>query len=141
MKTVEERMIDRIKDGDLEPTNLEEAFDEMLDECYSFESIGGPFACMTPSRVLREMDPIAHRCGVSEMSDDDRYEEFEGEFYDKEKLGELRDECQDEFDDEEAAREEDAEEARREQAEEDAKEAQRDEAKEFGGMDVPDSKY
>lgn len=35
-------------------------YDDMLDECYSFESVGGCFACMSPSRVLKECDPIAY---------------------------------------------------------------------------------
>ena len=108
MKSVEDRMIEKIKNGELREADLESAFDEMLDEVYSFESVGGPFERMSPSRVLKEMDPVAHRCGVSEMGDDDRFEEFEGEYYDKNELKELREECQEEYDEEEAAREEDA---------------------------------
>ena len=112
MKTVEERMIERIKSSEIKEADLETAFEDMLDDCYSFKNVGGPFACMSPSIVLRECDPVAFRCGVNDYADgDDRWEEFNGEMYDKDELNELREECQDEFDDEEAALEEDAEEA------------------------------
>ena len=119
MKTVEERMIERIKSSEIKEADLETAFEDMLDDCYSFKNVGGPFACMSPSIVLRECDPVAFRCGVNDYADgDDRWEEFNGEMYDKDELNELREECQDEFDDEEAALEEDAEEARQEQLKE-----------------------
>lgn len=53
---------------DCEAIDPETAFDEMLDETYSFDRVGGPFDMMVPSRVLREMDPIAYRCGVADYS-------------------------------------------------------------------------
>lgn len=109
MKSVEDRMRERIKQGEIKEADLETAFEDMLDDCYSFKDVGGPFACMSPSIVLKECDPVAFRCGVNDYADgDDRWEEFEGEMYDKDELNELREECQAEFDEEEAAREEDA---------------------------------
>jgi fructose-specific component phosphotransferase system IIB-like protein len=61
----------------------EARFDEMLDSCYSFDSVGGPFAHMSPSRVLRECDPIAHRCGVNDYADSESWVEVDGESYDQ----------------------------------------------------------
>lgn len=46
-----------------------EAYDSVLDECYSMESVGGPFVCLSPSRVLRECDPTAYRCGKNDFVD------------------------------------------------------------------------
>ena len=60
----------------------EARFDEMLDQCYSFESVGGPFAHMSPSSVLKECDPTAYRCGVNDWADGERWAEIEGEYYD-----------------------------------------------------------
>jgi len=60
----------------------EAVFDQCLDECYSFDSVGGPFAGMCPSSVLKEVDPIAHRCGVNDyFGTDDSYTEVAGETY------------------------------------------------------------
>lgn len=59
----------------------EAAFDSMLDECYSFSSVGGPFAHMSPSSVLRECDPTAHRCGVNDYADGMDWTEVDGETY------------------------------------------------------------
>lgn len=47
----------------------ESLFDDMLDEIYGFESVGGPFEYMTPSAVLKTCDPIAYRCGISDYMD------------------------------------------------------------------------
>ncbi len=59
----------------------EEVFDRMLDECYSFEAVGGPFEYMLPSRVLQEVDPIAYRCGCNDYMDSLETYEIEGETY------------------------------------------------------------
>lgn len=59
----------------------EEAFNDMLDEIYSFEKVGGPFANMSPSRVLLEVDPVAHRCGVNDYADGEAWVEVDGETY------------------------------------------------------------
>lgn len=44
--------------------HTEEEYDEFLDECYGEVVIG----CITfsPSTVLRECDPIAYRCGLTD---------------------------------------------------------------------------
>jgi len=51
---------------DGQPRDMDAAYREALDEIYSFKSVGGPFACMQPSRVLEECDPTAYRCGFSD---------------------------------------------------------------------------
>ena len=62
----------------------ESRFNDMLDEIYSFEKVGGPFAYMSPSRVLLECDPIAHRCGVNDFADREEWTEINGETYETE---------------------------------------------------------
>ncbi len=59
----------------------EERFNQMLDECYSFEKVGGPFEHMSPSRVLLEVDPIAHRCGVNDYMNGEDTTEVDGDDY------------------------------------------------------------
>lgn len=44
-----------------------EAFDEMLDECYEPYKIGK--LTFWASDILRECDPVAYRIGVSEYED------------------------------------------------------------------------
>lgn len=63
--------------------DLEERLDQMLNDCYSFKDIGGPFASMDPARVLREMDPVAYRCALSDMSDGDGLLEVDGDTYEE----------------------------------------------------------
>lgn len=91
-REIERRTAARVVE-ELSPVDLEAAFDEMLDECYSFRAVGGIFAGMLPSRVLKECDPIAYRCGVSDMgADSDQYEEIAGEVYDRDDVDAIREE-------------------------------------------------
>lgn len=78
--------------GELKAIDTGTAYDEMLDECFSFESVGGPFARMLPSRVLEEVDPIAYRCGQNDYEDSqrDEWEEVGGSYYDRREVDELR---------------------------------------------------
>lgn len=74
----------------------EARFDDLLDEIYDFKSVGGPFAHMTPSGVLKEVDPIAYRVGVSdyessERSDNDQYVEIGSELYLRADCDEVKD--------------------------------------------------
>ena len=43
-----------------------ERFDDMLDECYEDPKICGMSYCT--SRALKEVDPIAYRCGFSDYT-------------------------------------------------------------------------
>lgn len=69
----------------------EARFDDMLDECYSFDKVGGPFENMSPSRVLKEVDPIAYRCGVNDWADGEGWIEIDGENYDSDEVGKAKD--------------------------------------------------
>ena len=102
-KEIEQRVI-----GELTPVDTEELYDSMLDECYSFKSVGGIFACMEPHRVLEEMDPIAYRCGKNDYEDSlrEEYEEVNESFYDKREVQDIRDEVEAEA--EEQQKEEDS---------------------------------
>lgn len=62
----------------------EAAFDSMLDDCYTFAKVGGPFSHMSPSRVLRDCDPVTYRCGVNDYADGEEWTEINGETYETE---------------------------------------------------------
>jgi len=47
---------------------LEEEYDDMIDECSEEIKIG--YISFLPSRVLKECDPIAYRCGLSDYASD-----------------------------------------------------------------------
>jgi hypothetical protein len=48
-------------------TELEEQFNEMLDECYPVVKIG--YMTFYPSQILKNCDPIAYQIGLSEYED------------------------------------------------------------------------
>ena len=80
MKTLIEHIKDNCRSID---TDL--AYDDMLDECYSLETVGGPFAYMSASNVLSKLDPIAYRCGFSDFADSQRefWAEVDGDYYER----------------------------------------------------------
>lgn len=84
-------LIDHIK-ANCTPIDREARFDQMLDEVYDFKSVGGPFAHMVPSQVLKEMDPTAYRCGVNDHMDGEDTYEIDCETYDKREVEDARDE-------------------------------------------------
>lgn len=67
-----------------EPIDTEELFEEMLDDCYEQVTLGN--LSWYPSHVMKNLDPIAFKCGVSEYIDglveDGEYYEFDGDYYD-----------------------------------------------------------
>jgi predicted ribosome quality control (RQC) complex YloA/Tae2 family protein len=81
-KAVIERLEQHIAD-ECTRIDREARFDDMLDECYSFEKVGGPFEYMSPSRVLKEVDPIAYRCGVDDYEDSEEWVEINGDYYER----------------------------------------------------------
>lgn len=98
MKTLlETKTQERVRE-ELTPVDVEARFNDMLDESYSFDSVGGPFACMSPSRVLLECDPIAHRCGVNDYADslgkDGEIEYICEDWYDAKEVQDIRDEVE-----------------------------------------------
>lgn len=92
-----EKLIAHIE-SECDAIDREKAFDEMLDELYSFDSIGGPFACMQPSRVLRECDPVAYRCGVNDYFGTGDYVEIGAETYNSDDAQAARESFLDELD-------------------------------------------
>jgi len=100
---IEKRVAERVEQ-ELTPVDTEEMYNEMLDDCYSFESVGGPFTCMEPHRVLEEVDPIAYRCGKNDYEDSlrDEYEDINENFYDKKEVQDIRDEVEAEVEEEQA---------------------------------------
>jgi hypothetical protein len=98
---ITKRVEERVKE-ELSSIDMEQRFRDSLDECYDFDQIGGPFAGMQASRVLEEIDPIAFRCGVSDMDTEDM-EEIDGEYYDADKVKEIREEVETEIEAEEQA--------------------------------------
>jgi len=71
--------------SELSAIDTDQAYDDMLDEIYSLESVGGPFAYMSASKVLCEVDPTAYRCGFSDYTDSQRevWAEVDGNYYDR----------------------------------------------------------
>ena len=74
--------------------NQEEIYDEFLDECYESIKIGN--IEFYPSRVLKELDPIAYNCGKADyfdscdITDFKEYEDFKSEI--EEQIDELKQE-------------------------------------------------
>lgn len=78
---------------ELTPVDVDQEYKDLLDEIYSFDSVGGPFQHMSPARVLEEVDPTAFRCGLGEWldSESDRLEEIAGDYYLRDEIEEIRD--------------------------------------------------
>lgn len=74
--------LEKLIEEELKPVDVGRIYDDMLDECYSFKSVGGPFSYMSPSRVLREVDPTAYRCGMADYTDGLELIEVSGNNYD-----------------------------------------------------------
>ena len=78
-----EWVIDSLIETKLEPVDGEELFEELLDECYPEVSVG--CCSWTAGYLMKEMDPIAFRCGVSEeldsLASDGQLYEHGGDFY------------------------------------------------------------
>jgi len=49
--------------------DLDEKFQEYMDDVYNFECVGGPFAFLNPLLVLKEMDPTAYDQEFSSWKD------------------------------------------------------------------------
>lgn len=63
-----QKQIDAIRES-LTPVDVEQAYRDMLDEVFSFESVGRAFAHMSPADVLLSQDPIAYHCGRHDYMD------------------------------------------------------------------------
>lgn len=94
---------------DGQPRDMDAAYREMLDECYSFKAVGGPFDCMQPSRVLENEDPTAYRCGFSDYLGSGQVTEIGDEYFDSKELEDIREQVADALDSEITDLEEEAE--------------------------------
>ena len=62
-----------------ESIDAEEQFEEVLNECFESVKVG---SCQWDAGyVMKELDPIAFRCGVSDYLADDQFIEIDGEYY------------------------------------------------------------
>lgn len=61
-----EQLNNKIENFEIDPDNHEDDFDEALDEGGAVMVGGCEFL---PSRILRELDPIAYRCGLNDYVD------------------------------------------------------------------------
>ena len=53
----------QIDSFELDPDDYSDRYDEMLDECH------GDFLGMNASQILKNMDPVAYRCGLLDYLD------------------------------------------------------------------------
>ena len=53
----------QIDSFELDPDDYTEQYEEMLDDCH------GDFLGMNASHILKEMDPVAYRCGLLDYLD------------------------------------------------------------------------
>jgi hypothetical protein len=73
-------VIEHLIRQECETVDAETEFEELLDEIYEPVRMG-EFE-WAPSYVLKELDPVAFRCGVSDMlADDEQFIEVGGEHY------------------------------------------------------------
>lgn len=79
-----ETIIARIADHEITESELDRRYSEMIDDCYPEVVVCG--ISFAPSRVLRELDETAYRCGFSDWLDaeSDRVVEIGGNYYDRE---------------------------------------------------------
>lgn len=99
MRDIIQELHDKVKD-DLTELDVNSMYDDMLDECYDFAEVGGPFSHMLASEVLEECDPVAYRCGFTDWLDGESLYEVDGEYYHGTDLERIKDELIDELEDE-----------------------------------------
>ena len=91
-----EWVIDHLIETRLEPVDGEELFEELLDECYPEVQVG---CCRwSAGYLMKELDPVAFRCGVSEeldsLASDGQLYEHNGDYYRIEDIEELIDDLE-----------------------------------------------
>ena len=84
--------------NELTAIDMDERYRDMLDDCYSLKSVGGPFTHMSAARVLADQDPTAYRCGFNDWLDGESRDggviEVGGEWYDADDVEKIRDEIE-----------------------------------------------
>jgi hypothetical protein len=95
--------------------DVERLYDQMLDNTYSFDAVGGPFQYLQPSRVLAQADETAYLCGLADYQDslaqERDYVEIDGDLYAVDDIEEALEEFEDEDEDEDEEDEDEDEEA------------------------------
>lgn len=99
---IEKKLIERVED-ELSEIDMEKRYDEMLDECSE--------CCATcrnygASRILKEMDPVAYRCGFNDWLDGEvrgnrDLTEINEKVYEASEVQDIRDELEADADEEE----------------------------------------
>lgn len=64
-----EQINNKIENFEIDPDDYQDDYDEVLDEGGAVVVGGCEFL---PSRILRELDPIAYRCGLNDYVDDNK---------------------------------------------------------------------
>lgn len=77
----------------LDPIDQDAYYEEMLD-CEGTVTVGG--LEFYPSRILKELDPIAYNCGKLDLFGTSDFQEYEGEYYDNEEYDRVLDDYRDE---------------------------------------------
>jgi len=92
-KALHPGIIEALSDSEISERELHERYDDMINEFYSFEKVGGMFKYMVPSRVLEAVDPTAYRCGFNDWMDgeSDQHVEINGNYHKREELEEALD--------------------------------------------------
>jgi hypothetical protein len=108
MNKIDEMLEARIKE-ELTPIHDEEYYTAALDDIYPVVEIVG--ISFSPSRIVRELDPTAFRCGMQDYLDgDDTLEYIADDWYIADEVQKLREEIEEEIEAAETEEEEDAEE-------------------------------
>ncbi len=66
-----------------EPIDIEQVFDDFLDEIYDFKSVGLPFSHFNPSDVLKQFSPTTYRTMRNDYVNEKDFIEYDGEHWDK----------------------------------------------------------
>lgn len=93
-KTTEQKVIEAVK-SELEPIDAEQRYRDLLDEIYPEVKIG--YATYSPSQIVEELSPTDFRVGVADYTGtEESLEEIDGEYYDKDKVDEIRERIEEE---------------------------------------------
>jgi len=80
----------------LTPVDGDEMYEELLDECYPEVKIG--CGIYSPSRIIKELDPVAFDSGANEnldsLAEDGQLYEYEGDYYSLTDLDAMLDELE-----------------------------------------------
>lgn len=95
MNKIDEMLETRIKE-ELTPVDTEEHYAAALDDIYPVVEIGG--LTFDPSRIVKELDPTAFRCGMNDYLDGDESLEYVADdWYRADEVQKLRDEIEEDI--------------------------------------------